>query len=190
MQAIKRVDADVKLEFLRATVTTWVKRLESVSKNFPQDQRSYYLESTLVGLLAGSAWANGLQAITEVKIRRTPTNAPERAGRLDLLMQEGERRVALEAKLIWDSEMIVDHVMGSLADACAEVISISSVSAQLLLGSVFFVPWWNHHGQKRNLRSMTIDRYDDLKADMKACYYDPSLEYPGAIFAARIASPR
>ena len=189
MQAIKRVDVDATLEFLRPTLTTWVERLELASKSFPQAQSSYYLEPTLVGLLAGSAWANGLPAITEVKIRRTPTNTPERGGRLDLLMQDGDRRIAIEAKIIWDSELSFDHVMGSLADACAEVISISGGRAQLLLGGVFFVPWWNHDGQRRNLKSMTVDRYDDLKTDVKACYYDPIIEFPGAIFAARIARP-
>jgi hypothetical protein len=187
MHTIKRIDIDPSLEFLRATITTWVDRLGSVSKIFPQCESKYYLEPTLVGLLAGSAWANDLPAITEKKIKRIANGSPEKSGRLDLLIQKGELCIALEAKLIWDCELSVDHVRESLAEACSEVKSISDVNAQILLGGVFFVPWWNNGDQKRSLKIRTVDRYDDLKADVKACYYDPAIEYPGAIFAAKVA---
>jgi hypothetical protein len=177
------------LVFLKSTVETWVDRLQLVSKSFPQKQNSYYLESTLVSLLAGSAWANGLSALTEVKTKRAPMNVPEGTGRLDLLMQDSDRRIALEAKLIWNSELIIDNVMGTLSAACTEVISISGIKAQILLGCVFFVPWWNSKDQKEKLKSMTIDRYVNLKVDLKACYYDQTLDFPGAILLASIARP-
>jgi hypothetical protein len=110
MNAIKRVEVRDPLNFMKPVLETWADRVALVSRSFPQSQSSYYLESTLVSLLSGAAWSHGVPAITEVKIKRVSANSADRAGRMDLLMRYGEKRVALEAKLIWDSELVPGNI--------------------------------------------------------------------------------
>lgn len=187
MNVIKCVEVSAPLDFLRPMLTTWADRVELVSQSFPQAHHSYYLEPTLVGLLSGSAWTHGMPSITEVKIQRTLQGSPNRAGRLDLLMHHGKMRIALEAKLIWDSELIPGNVLNALSTACAEVISISGNRADILLGGVFFVPWWDNEAQRQNLKSRVLDPYEHLQLDIKICCYDPAIDFPGAMFMAQIA---
>jgi hypothetical protein len=187
MSIIQEVEVSSSVDFLRATLTTWVERVGLVSKAFRQAEDSYYLEATLVGLLSGAAWANGHETITEVKIRRSDASGPDRGGRLDFLMHHGETRIAIEAKLIWDSEFIHRNVMDSVNTACSEVVSISGDRADVLLGGVFFVPWWNTGAQKGKLGANTLKPFQELKTDIKACFYDPALDYPGVMLVAQIA---
>ena len=189
MKCIKDVEVRESLLFLRPTLSTWVDRIEQVSRSFVQSKDGYYLEPTLVGLLAGAAWANGVPAITEVKIKRSTGNSPEPNGRLDFLANYPEGRIAIEAKLIWDCMLVGTHVMATVRDACSEVLSVSRGKAEILLGAAFFVPWWNHEGQKAALEGKVLTPYEELRADIKACFYDPAIEFPGVILIAQLAQP-
>ena len=78
MNAIKRVEVRDPLNFMKPVVETWADRVALVSRSFPQSQSSYYLESTLVSLLSGSAWSRGVPAITEVKFKRVSASSQQR----------------------------------------------------------------------------------------------------------------
>jgi hypothetical protein len=153
---VKHVEVVERLNFLKPLLATWVDRVEAITESFPQSEQVYYLEPTLVGLLAGAAWSNGLQAITEVKSKRAGSSGKEAGGRLDLLIKAPTCRVALEAKLIWDHILVPSNIDGSLSGAGREVISIVDGAVDILLGGVFFVPWWRSENQKRQLESNVL----------------------------------
>lgn len=189
MAAIVKVDVTNRLSYLKPILTTWTEFLGQLSMSVPQTKGRYYLESTLVSLLAGSAWANCAQALTEVKIKRTSSTGPDKWGRLDLLMHVAGQRIALEAKLEWGSEFVAKSLSQRLDTTCAELRSVAGSEADVLLGAVFYVPWWNDDQQKAALESKVLNRYDAYTADAKACYYDRQLDYPGAIVLLREGAP-
>ena len=189
METVRSVEIVAKqLQFLEPTLTTWVERLEVISQSFQQAPERYYLESTLVGLLAGAAWSNEIQAITEVKIKRITDDLKNRSGRLDLLMasQDGGH-VALEAKIIWDYELVEENIVNGLNQACTEVSSIQDDVAETRIGVVFFVPWWNSEDEHERLSDLVLPRLENVKADIKACYYNPQYRYPGAILFGNLS---
>jgi len=187
MNVSKCVEVGEQLLFLRPMLTTWVDRVEQISRSFPQTQEKYYLEPTLVGLLAGAAWSNGIQAITEVKVKRTGKNRKDNGGRLDLLMLSDNHRVALEAKIIWDWTLIQENIMDVLQYACTQVSSIQNDLAELMIGAVFFVPWWNNESQREQLSVNVLQSLSQVRVDVKAYYYNPEFNYPGAILLGKLA---
>jgi len=187
MNIFKHVEVGEQLLFLRPTLMTWVDRVEQISRSFPQSPDQYYLEPTLVGLLAGAAWSNGIHAITEVKVKRTGKDRRENGGRLDLLMLSGEHRVALEAKIIWDWTLIQENVMDELQNACNEVSSIQDDIAELRIGALFFVPWWNNKSQQEQLSGNVVQPLSQVRVDVKACYCNSEFNYPGAILLWKLA---
>ena len=62
MSVLKDIQVSEPLSILKSTLMDWVDRVEMISNSFPQSQDKYYLESTLVSLLAGAAWSNEIQA--------------------------------------------------------------------------------------------------------------------------------
>lgn len=187
MNAFKHVEVSKQLLFLKPTLTTWVDRVEVISRSIPQTQEKYYLEPTLVGLLAGAAWSNGIQAITEVKVKRTDKDRKENGGRLDLLMLSGEHRLALEAKIMWDSTLEQKNIMDELQNACTELSSIQGDIAEIRIGAVFFVPWGNNKSEQEQLSGNVLQPLSQVRVDVKACYYNPEFNYPGAILLGKLA---
>jgi Ni,Fe-hydrogenase III small subunit len=187
MKTVKYVEVIDGLRFLEPMLLTWVSRLEQICRTVPQTPDMYYLEPTLVALLAGSAWSNGIQAVTEVKIKRSGRDGKANDGRLDLLLITGEKRVAVEAKIVWDWTLIPENVMDTLQTACAEVTSILGHIAERKMGIVFFVPWWNDNNQKEQLFDSVTHALSEVPVDVKVCCCNPDLDYPGAILLGKVA---
>lgn len=161
--------------------------MEQLCRSCPQTSERYYLEPTLVALLAGSAWSNDIQAITEVKVKRLNKDGNPNNGRLDLLMISGEQRVALEAKIMWDWILLPENVEETLQTACAEAASIRDLIAEIRIGIVFFVPWWNDEKQQEELSASVIQDLSKVTADVKAFCCSPEFSYPGAILIGKLA---
>jgi hypothetical protein len=181
----KEVELSSTLEFLRPVFTTWVDRVAIISREFPQRERQYYLEPTLVGLLAGAAWSNGMQALTEVKVRRRSLNDKTVGGRLDLLIRSSEGTLAMESKIVWRHEFNQADVANYLDDAEREVRSLEGTDTDLRLGAVFFVPWWRSKSERARLAPNVLEPLATTRVDLKAVCYDTDAEFPGAVLLAR-----
>jgi hypothetical protein len=186
----KYVEVVQRLDFLKPVLVTCVDRVAAITESFPQSEQRYYLEPTLVGLLARAAWSNGLQAITEVKSKRLGSNGREVGGRLDLLVQAGAYRVALEAKTVWDHVLIPANMVSTLSDARREVLSITVGAGEIMLGGVFFVPWWRSESRKRQLEANVLTPLAQLKVDIKPVSYNSDAEFLDAILLAQFATPK
>jgi len=187
MSIIKYVETTNRLRFLEPTLQTRVNRLEKLCRSCPQSTERYYFEPALVALLAGSAWSNDIQAITEVKVKRLNGDGNMNDGRLDLLMISGGQQVALEAKIVWDWVLIPEHMEDMLKTACAEAASIQGDIAEIRMGIVFFVPWWNDEKQRGDLSDSVIQNLSKVTADLKAYCWNHELSYPGAILLGKLA---
>lgn len=178
---LMQIELSDRFEVLRPVLETWCDRIKTITAFFPQSGQRYFLEPTLVGLLAGAAWSHDMQAITEVKCKRISN----KRGRLDLLIRSSAGSIAMEAKIVWDHEFAPKAVEELLKTACSEVASIVDCDADIKLGGVFFVPWGNNNYQASQLEDNVLKPLTQIKVDVKALSYDRTAEYPGVALLAR-----
>ena len=76
-----------------------------------------------------------------------------------------------------------------MSDARREVLSITGGAGEIMLGGVFFVPWWRSERQKRQLAASVMTPLAQLQVDIKAVSYNSDAEFPGAILLAQCATP-
>lgn len=129
-----------------------------------------------------------MQAITEVKIRRTSRGNNEVNGRLDLLIQSKAGRIALEAKICWDHMLIPAVIHDWLDGVCSEVRSIERGAGDIMLGAVFFIPWCRTQAEKSQLTDNVAQSFANVRAEIKGIYFDSETEYPGVMLFARESS--
>jgi len=175
---------------LKPAIKTWVDRVREIAQTFPQKEEEYYLEQTLTGLLAGTAWSYGIRAITEVRVKRTGMDREKNNGRLDLLLSTDKHRVAIEAKIQWDWTLIPENALAELQNACSEVASIEGDIADTRLGMLFFVPWPTSEDQRKQLSKVIVPCLSKMLVEAKAGYYNATLPYPGAMLFAKMARKR
>jgi predicted phage-related endonuclease len=176
-----------KLSFLQKTFETWSNRIDTVTTVFQQSEGQYFLEQTLVSLLAGSAWVNNLQAITEVRVKKRTSEGKQKPGRLDLLIRDGIRCIGVEAKIVWDSEVVEKTISSYLDDACNQLKIIQEEHYSIKVGLVFFVPWWTRMAQRNEFTKTILHEVLKIKTDLMIGFYNDKLDFPGVIVFGRLA---
>ena len=153
----KELETTPEFRFIKPIMESWTSLYEKTAEAFPQDEKFWIHEPGAVALLCAASWLRGVSALNEAKTRK---KGSDRSGRVDILLDTGDIKIAGEAKLDWiyDTRSL-NRVVNSLKEARNEASKLPCDLANHRLGILFALFWVKE--RDANLVEETRRRFKD-----------------------------
>lgn len=158
---------------------------------FPQDERFWFNECTLNGMLSVASWRCGLPSIVEAKTGRRAGTKASGAGHLDVLIAAGKRKLAIESKIRWYADPDGTHaLLGKLETAWTEAAGLPPDAGTRLALAFGILERRSLEPRRLLEESLKIARTENL--DVLSWHLDDTsteaFRYPGYVLVGRLVA--
>jgi len=134
---------DESFNYLKPILRNWIEIFDSSMESFNKIKNFYYNEQSFNTLLAAACWQKKIPVIAEAPADKHILSTNEKwSGRVDLLLNFPENRIAIESKLFWIGKSSRPKtVVDELKIAIKEAENIPSKFADDRIGMLFAMFW-------------------------------------------------
>ena len=188
MMDMRKVEVSAGIDALHPLLDCWLTTFEAACRSFPQREKEWFTEPTLLALLSSASWQVGLPSIVEAKATRPDVKNPK----LDLLIKESDvLALAVEAKITYiPSRASAGRITRGLREALEDAKRVSHSQATRYFGLVFAVMERDDASIDRKALEATIEHVrKSYRPDALAWTLldQPDAVYRGCVLAAREA---